>query len=97
MTRAQVIKQCVEVRKMPFCQLEDGEGCPVLLTRREYDRQMARGDRPWTSWGGEAWYDDEASEALQDAWYVAARAARQAVREWEVAHKGTIPQWAKSF
>ena len=85
------------VQRMPFCRLSAGDGY-TMLTRKEYDQQMSRGDRPWcTPDGQEAWYDDKASEMLQALWYIAVRVARLAVGEWEAAHKGTIPQWAKSF
>lgn len=102
MTKKEVIALCTQVLLMPFCQLEytsmeDGILKTMTLTRRQYDVEMFK-NRPWcTPWGDEAWYDDETSERLQDAWYATARKARQAVMEWEASYLGKIPQRVKSF
>lgn len=99
MTKAQVIALCVEVIGMPYCQLivydEEALEFPHTLTHQAYLAEMMR-DRPWSGPAGlEAYYDDEASEPMQEAWYKAAAQARAAIREWEANHKGSIPVWAK--
>ena len=97
MTRKEVMKLCQQVQGMPFCQLTV-EGKAVTLTRRQYDQQMSRPDRPWRGpQDEEAWYDDEASEILQDTWYAAARRTRREVVRWEAYHMDRIPSRLKSF
>jgi len=75
------------------CGVPGWDGGVVTLTRKEYMRQLGE-DRPgWSTgqFGAPAYYDDEASEVLQTAWYAQAWIVRQAIDEYNSTHKTPLP------
>ena len=100
MTRKEVVALCVALAAMPIarvvvdCDVPEWDGDVVTLTRKEYMRQLAE-DRPgWSTgqYGAPAYYDDEASEVLQAAWYEQARIVRDVINEYTCTHKMPLPK-----
>lgn len=91
MTRNEMLAEIGKLRWMPYCVLdcEDMCGRPYQreLTRDAYDAEMRR-DRPWVGDGGDtAYFNDEESEKLMDAYYKERERVRALLKEYNSTHK----------